>query len=130
MTQHSENTKTATCDNNVLANRFYHTLENCLFAQQELIKLGLSEIDFYLADENHTEIGFLIGEPMLKTDDDFCKSALDMYKEKMFVEETENLLVKKLFKQNKVKNPCKSCGFEMKPLYDKMACFNCMTHTP
>jgi hypothetical protein len=25
---------------------------------------------------------------------------------------------------------CPSCKVPMKPLYDKMACFKCMTHTP
>lgn len=106
-----------------------HTMENSLFAKQELIKFGFSENDFYLAEEHHTEIGFLIGEPMLKTEDDFCKSALNMYKEKIYVEEQDSLLDKNNIKVSKSKYPCKICGLEMKPLYDKMACFNCMTHT-
>ena len=61
----------------VLANRFSHTLENCLFAKQELMKQGFKEDDFYLADEYYLEIGYLVGEPMMKTNDDFCKSALE-----------------------------------------------------
>lgn len=43
-----------------------HTLDNCLFAKQELIKQGFTEEDFYSADEDYLEIGYLIGEPMLK----------------------------------------------------------------
>lgn len=87
MTNHSEFTKTATCDNNVLANRFSHTLENCLFAKNELLKDGFLENDFYLAGDDYLEIGFLPGEPMMKTNNDFCKSALELYKDKSFSEE-------------------------------------------
>ena len=90
MTNHSENTKTATCDNNVLANRFSHTLENCLFAKQELMKQGFKEYDFYLADEDYLEIDYLVGEPMLKTMDDFCKSAHELWKESQWTDEDDD----------------------------------------
>ena len=93
MTKHSENTKTANCDNNVLANRFSHTLENCLFAKQELMKEGFSENDFYLADEDYEEIGYLIGEPMLRTNDDYCKSALELFKESQLTDEDDNNMI-------------------------------------
>jgi len=69
-----------------VSERFSHTLENCLLAQQELINDGFSEDDFYLADFEFTEIGYLIGEPMMDVDDDTCKSALELYKEKCFSE--------------------------------------------
>lgn len=68
---------------------FSHTLENCLNAKKELMKLGWQESDFYLADEDYLEIGYLVGEPMLKTNDDFCKSALELYKERQWSEEDD-----------------------------------------
>lgn len=74
----------------VLANRFSHTLENCLFAKQELMKQGFKEGDFYLADEDYLEIGYLVGEPMMKTNDDFCKSALELYKDSQWSEEDDD----------------------------------------
>lgn len=74
----------------MLANRFSHTLENCLFAKQELIKQGFKEDDFYLADEDYLEIDYLLNEPMLKTNDDFCKSALELYKESQWSDEDDD----------------------------------------
>lgn len=88
MTKHSENTQTATCDNNVLANRFSHTLENCLFAKQELLKDGFSEDDFYLHDASYSD-SYLDNEPMMKCDDDYCVSALELYKQKCFSEDED-----------------------------------------
>jgi hypothetical protein len=90
MTKHLDNTQTATCDNAMLVNRFSHTLENCLFAKQELMKQGFKEDNFYLADEDYLEIGYLVGEPMIKTNDDFCKSALELYKDSQWSEEDDN----------------------------------------
>lgn len=71
-------------------NRFSHTLENCLFAKKELMKEGFKEDDFYFADEDYKDIGYLVGEPMLRTNDDFCKSALDLYKESQLTEEDDD----------------------------------------
>lgn len=90
MTKHSENTKPSNSTKPVLANCFSHTLENCLFAKQELMKQGFKEDDFYLADEDYLEIGYLVGEPMIKTEDDFCKSALELYKDSQWSEEDDN----------------------------------------
>lgn len=90
MTKYSENTEQSNSTKPVLANRFSHTLENCLFAKQELMKQGFKEDDFYLADEDYLEIGYLLNEPMLKTNDDFCKSALELYKESQLSEEDDN----------------------------------------
>ncbi|WP_130736890.1 hypothetical protein [Flavobacterium sp. J27] len=90
MKNNSEKPNTATCDNNVLENRFSHTLENCLFAKQELMNKGFKENYFYLADEDYLEIGYLVGEPMIKTDDDFCKSAHELWKESQWSEEDDN----------------------------------------
>lgn len=73
-----------------LANRFSHTLENCLIAKDELIKDGFQENDFYLADEDYLEINYLLNEPMLKTNDDFYKSALELYREKCISEDEED----------------------------------------
>ena len=36
-------TKQSNAPKPMLANRFFHTLENCLFAKQELLKDGFSE---------------------------------------------------------------------------------------
>lgn len=77
----------------MLANRFFHTLENCLFAKEELIKQGFKEDDFFTADEDYLEIDYLIGEPMLKTNDDFCKSALELYKESQWSDEDDNNMI-------------------------------------
>ena len=74
------------------AKYFSHTLENCLNAKKELVKLGLKEDDFYLADEEYLEIGYLLGEPMIKTNDDFCKSALELYKERQWTDEDDDNL--------------------------------------
>lgn len=65
----------------MIQNIFSHTLDNCFFAKQELIKQGFTEGDFFLADEDYLEIGYLLGEPMLNTNDDFSKSALELWKE-------------------------------------------------
>lgn len=74
----------------LLANRFSHTVENGLFAKDELIKYGFSDEDFYLADFEFTEIGYLIGEPMIDINDDTCKSALELYKEKCISEDLDD----------------------------------------
>lgn len=73
----------------LLANRFSHTLENCLFAKQELMKEGFKEDDFYYANEDDVEVGLLLGEPIKKTNDDDCLTALEMYKNKCFSEEVD-----------------------------------------
>ena len=74
----------------VLANRFFHTLENCLFAKQELIKDGFSEDDFYYADIDDVEVGLILGEPILKSNDD-CITALELYKQKCFSEDEDEM---------------------------------------
>lgn len=66
-----------------------YTLEEALKAKEELIKLGITEKDFYPADEVDTECGFLLGEPLL-CDDDFSVSAYQLYKDKLFWEEHED----------------------------------------
>ena len=73
----------------MLANRFSQTLENCLFAKQELLKDGFSEDDFYLHDSSFSD-SYLDNEPMMKCDDDGCISALELYKQKCFSEEEED----------------------------------------
>jgi hypothetical protein len=73
----------------MLANRFFHTLENCLFAKQELMKEGFLEEDFYYANEDDLEVGLLLGEPIKKTNDDDCLTALEMYKNKCHSEEVD-----------------------------------------
>jgi hypothetical protein len=77
----------------MFANRFSHTLENCLFAKQELMKQGFKEDDFYLADKDYLEIDYLIGEPMLKTTDDFCKSAHELWKESQWTDEHDEKML-------------------------------------
>jgi len=132
----NSNTQAENLAKPVLANRFYHTFENCLYAKSELMKLGLKEEDFYLATEEYLEIGFLINEPMVKTNDDFCKSALDMYKEKMFLNQHEKTLINIHLKEIESEEEedtiirCKKCGDKMYHLFDKMACYKCMEHTP
>jgi hypothetical protein len=69
--------------------RFSHTLENCLFAKQELLKDGFSEDDFYLHDASYSD-SYLDNEPMMKCDDDDCVSALELYKQKCFSEEEDD----------------------------------------
>jgi len=91
-----KNSNTKECHNAckpMLANRFSHTLENCLFAKEELIKQGFKEDDFYLADEDYLEIDYLLNEPMLKTNDDFCKSALELYKESQWSDEDDDNMI-------------------------------------
>ena len=100
MPKETKNTESSNAIKPLLSNRFSHTLENCLFAKNELIKDGFSEEDFYSADEDYQEIGFLIGEPMLKTNDDFCKSALQLYKEKCLTEEEDDDKMIEFFLRN------------------------------
>jgi hypothetical protein len=73
-------------------NRFSHTLENCLFAKQELIKEGLKDDDFYLHDASWSDT-YLDKEPMIKTNNDDCVSALELYKQKYFSEEHDKDMV-------------------------------------
>lgn len=72
-----------------VSERFSHTIENCLFAKQELLKDGFSEDDFYYADSDDVEVGLLIGEPIMKSNDDDCVTALELYKQKCFSEEED-----------------------------------------
>lgn len=72
-----------------VSERFYHTLENCLFAKQELLKDGFSEDDFYLHDASYSD-SYLDNEPMIKCNDDDCVSALELYKQKCFSEDEED----------------------------------------
>jgi hypothetical protein len=73
--------------------RFEHTIENCFLAKSKLIEKGFTEEDFYIADEDYTEVGYLVGEPMLITNDDFCKSALELYKESLCSQEDDDNMV-------------------------------------
>lgn len=91
--KNDNSTKQSNASKPMLANRFFHTLENCLFAKQELMKQGFKEGDFYLADEDYLEIGYLVGEPMMKTNDDFCKSALELYKDSQWSEEDDDNMI-------------------------------------
>lgn len=71
-----------------------YTIEECLNAKTELIKRGFNkEDDFYAAGEDYIEIGYLLGEPMLKTNDDDCKSALELYTESQWTEADDNNMV-------------------------------------
>lgn len=71
-----------------IENRFAHTLENCLYAKEELLKDGFPEERFFYATNDEVEIGYLLGEPLLSFDD-FIKSALELYKEKCFSEDED-----------------------------------------
>lgn len=88
--KNDNSTKQSNASKPMLANRFSHTLESCLFAKQELMKQGFKEGDFYLAYEDYLEIGYLVGEPMMKTNDDFSKSALELYKDSQWSEEDDD----------------------------------------
>jgi hypothetical protein len=83
-------TKQSNASKPILANRFSHTLENCLFAKQELMKQGFKEEDFYLADKDYLEIGYLVGEPMLIKTDAFCKSAHELWKEFQWTDDDDD----------------------------------------
>lgn len=73
---------------------FAHTLENCIDAKTQLIGMGLNDPeDFYEADEDYIEIGYLLGEPMLKTNDDDTFSALEAFKATQWSEEDDNNMV-------------------------------------
>lgn len=64
-----------------------HTLENTLKAKKFLIEEGFSENDFYTATEDYVEAGYLLGEPLIKNNDDFITSAFELWKDKTFWEE-------------------------------------------
>ena len=85
----SENTQAKPLDKTAVSERFSHTLENCLFAKQELLKDGFSEDDFYLHDASYSD-SYLDNEPMMKCDDDDCVSALELYKQKCFSEDEDD----------------------------------------
>lgn len=87
--KNDNSTKQSNASKPMLANRFSHTLENCLFAKQELLKDGFLEDDFYLHDASYSDT-YLDNEPMMVTNDDFSKSALDLYKDKCFSEEEDD----------------------------------------
>lgn len=84
--KNDNSTKPSNASKPMLANRFSHTLENCLFAKQELMKQGLKEDDFYYHDSAWSDT-YLHNEPMLVTNDDDSISALESYKQKCFLEE-------------------------------------------
>lgn len=84
-----ENIKQSSTSKPILENRFSHTLENCLFAKQELMKDGFTEDNFYYANIDDVEVGLLIGEPIMKSNDDDCVTALELYKQKCFSEEVD-----------------------------------------
>ena len=66
-----------------------HTIENCFKAKRLLIEnTCLVESDFIYADNWDTELGYIEGEPLLISEDD-CKSALDMWNDKLFWDEHE-----------------------------------------
>lgn len=88
MTELSKNTQVPHASKPMLANRFSHTLGNCLFAKQELMKEGLKEDDFYYHDSAWSDT-YLHNEPMLVTNDDDSVSALELYKQKCFSEEND-----------------------------------------
>jgi len=77
------------CVQTSVSERFSHTLENCLFAKNELLKDGFSEDDFYLHDASYSD-SYLDNEPMMKCDDDDCVSALELYKQKYFSEDEDD----------------------------------------
>jgi hypothetical protein len=73
---------------------FDHTLQNCNNAKAQLIEMGYNDPeDFYEAGEDYIEIGFLVGEPMLITNDDDCYSALDAFKDILLGEENADNMV-------------------------------------
>lgn len=76
----------------MLANRFSHTLENCLFAKQELMKKGWKEDDFYLHNASYSD-SYLDNEQMLVTNDDYSVSALELYTQRFFSEEHDKDMV-------------------------------------
>ncbi len=70
-----------------------HTLENCHKAKKLLIETGsFSENDFENATQCDVELGYIIGEPLLFSDDDFT-SALKLWNEKVFWDTHEDSYV-------------------------------------
>lgn len=65
-----------------MENNFTHTLEEGLKAKKNLIdKTGLTEDDFYPADEMYKELGIPEGSPMVRCSDGDSKSAFDLWNE-------------------------------------------------
>ncbi len=61
-----------------------HTLENCHKAKKLLIETGsFFENNFQEATKMYVELGYILGEPLLFSDDD-CTSALKLWNEKVF----------------------------------------------
>jgi hypothetical protein len=61
-----------------------HTLENCHKAKKLLIETGsFSQNDFKNATQCDVELGYIVGEPLLFSDDNFT-SALKLWNEKVF----------------------------------------------
>lgn len=70
-----------------------HTLENCHKAKKLLIETGsFSENDFENATQCDVELGYIIGEPLLFSNDDFT-SALKLWNEKVFWDTHEDSYV-------------------------------------
>lgn len=70
-----------------------YTIEDCLLAKQELIRLGLKkEEDFYLHEACYSD-GYLEKEPMIKSKDDDCVSALSLYNQFLWSEDDDNNMV-------------------------------------
>jgi len=68
-----------------------HTIENCLEAKKKLIELGYyTENDFVEADSMDVEVGYILSEPLLKTNDDSMKSAFEFYSDVLFWAENED----------------------------------------
>jgi hypothetical protein len=72
------------CQTRVSGSFLEHTLENCHKAKKLLIETGsFSENDFENATQCDVELGYIIGEPLLFSDDDLT-SALKLWNEKVF----------------------------------------------
>lgn len=57
-----------------------YTLENCFLAKRMLIIDGFSEDSFSYADDYDTELGYILGEPLLTNEDD-CISAFNLWQQ-------------------------------------------------
>lgn len=66
-----------------------YTLENTLKAKKSLIETGFKDSDFYPADDMDVECGRILGEPIIKNNDD-GKSAFELWSEKLFWDENED----------------------------------------
>ena len=77
----------------MIVNKTPYTIEDCLFAKQELINMALNkEHDFYLHDASYSE-NYLHNEPMVNCNDDNCISALELYNHKCCSQQDDDNMI-------------------------------------